>query len=86
MVKIKMNPGARRILLFLFMALLAVFFGLMPAPKKAEAQEQHEVYQEATAKEKEIEQAMEGGMPNDTDAGIIEQINEILHDDGDDMW
>ena len=27
-----------------------------------------------------------GGMPNDTDAGIIEQINEILHDDGDDMW
>ena len=34
----------------------------------------------------EIEQAMEGGMPNHTDAGIIEQINEILHDDGDDMW
>ena len=29
---------------------------------------------------------MEGGMPNDTDAGTIEQINEILHDNGDDMW
>ena len=34
----------------------------------------------------DIEQAMEGGMPNDTDAGTIEQINEILHDNGDDMW
>ena len=34
----------------------------------------------------EIEQAMNGGMPNDTDAGTVEQINEILHDTGDDMW
>lgn len=34
----------------------------------------------------DIEQAMEGGMPNNTDAGTIEQINEILHDNGDDMW
>ncbi|MCR5209969.1 MAG: hypothetical protein K6C99_07145, partial [Lachnospiraceae bacterium] len=58
-IKIKMNIGVRRILLFVCMLLLAIATSLLPSPVKNVAAEKHEVKKEAVEKEKEIEKAVE---------------------------